>query len=174
MPSCRAGETYGKAENNGQSDRNSRRSNQLPLEVQSPTGWPGTEIEERVEQIVAKNSVMVNKGNVLLYRPVLPRSRQTQPSRITNDDYTLQTVRRVAQPFAFFAKAGVVQPSPQGCGTQSYPSFMRWGLKRYQQTRQLHFITFSCYGRAAPPGRILPPVYLSPPIVDLALASCLT
>jgi putative transposase len=25
---------------------------------------------------------------------------------------------------------------------------MPWGLKRYQQTRQLHFITFSCYGRA--------------------------
>ncbi len=25
---------------------------------------------------------------------------------------------------------------------------MPWGLKRYQQTRELHFITFSCYGRA--------------------------
>ena len=25
---------------------------------------------------------------------------------------------------------------------------MPWGLKRYQQTRQLHFITFSCYHRA--------------------------
>lgn len=26
--------------------------------------------------------------------------------------------------------------------------FVPWGLKRYQQTRQLHFITFSCYHRA--------------------------
>jgi hypothetical protein len=43
--------------------------------------------------------------------------------------------RRVAQPFAFFAKAGVVQPSQRRCGTQSYPSLMPWGLKRYQQTR---------------------------------------
>jgi len=25
---------------------------------------------------------------------------------------------------------------------------MPWGLKRYQQTRELHFITFSCYHRA--------------------------
>jgi putative transposase len=25
---------------------------------------------------------------------------------------------------------------------------MPWGLKRYQQTRQLHFITFSCYHRS--------------------------
>jgi putative transposase len=25
---------------------------------------------------------------------------------------------------------------------------MPWGLKRYQQTRQLHFVTFSCYHRA--------------------------
>jgi putative transposase len=25
---------------------------------------------------------------------------------------------------------------------------MPWGLKRYQETRELHFITFSCYGRA--------------------------
>ena len=25
---------------------------------------------------------------------------------------------------------------------------MPWGLKRYQQTRQLHFLTFSCYHRA--------------------------
>jgi putative transposase len=25
---------------------------------------------------------------------------------------------------------------------------MPWGLKRYQQTHQLHFITFSCYHRA--------------------------
>jgi REP-associated tyrosine transposase len=25
---------------------------------------------------------------------------------------------------------------------------MPWGLKRYQQARQLHFITFSCYHRA--------------------------
>jgi putative transposase len=25
---------------------------------------------------------------------------------------------------------------------------MPWGLKRYQQTRQLHFITFTCYHRA--------------------------
>jgi putative transposase len=33
-------------------------------------------------------------------------------------------------------------------GTQSYPRFMPWGLKRYQQTRHLHFITFSCYHRA--------------------------
>jgi hypothetical protein len=33
-------------------------------------------------------------------------------------------------------------------GTQSYPRFMPWGLKRYQQTRQLHFITFGCYHRA--------------------------
>ena len=24
---------------------------------------------------------------------------------------------------------------------------MPWGLKRYQQTRDLHFITFSCYRR---------------------------
>jgi putative transposase len=24
---------------------------------------------------------------------------------------------------------------------------MPWGLKRYQQTRQLHFVTFSCYHR---------------------------
>jgi putative transposase len=29
-----------------------------------------------------------------------------------------------------------------------YLGFMPWGLKRYQQTRQLHFITFSCYHRA--------------------------
>ena len=29
-----------------------------------------------------------------------------------------------------------------------YSPRMPWGLKRYQQTRQLHFITFSCYGRA--------------------------
>ncbi|MEP6645209.1 MAG: transposase [Acidobacteriaceae bacterium] len=26
---------------------------------------------------------------------------------------------------------------------------MPWGLKRYQQTRQLHFVTFSCYHRQA-------------------------
>src|ERR1700758_4738196 len=25
---------------------------------------------------------------------------------------------------------------------------MPWGLKRYQQTKQLHFLTFSCYQRA--------------------------
>ena len=25
---------------------------------------------------------------------------------------------------------------------------MPWGLKRYQQTGQLHFITFTCYHRA--------------------------
>ena len=24
---------------------------------------------------------------------------------------------------------------------------MPWGLKRFQQTRQLHFLTFSCYNR---------------------------
>jgi putative transposase len=24
-----------------------------------------------------------------------------------------------------------------------------WGLKRYQQTRELHFVTFSCYRRSA-------------------------
>jgi hypothetical protein len=54
----------------------------------------------------------------------------------------------VAQPFAFFAKGGAVQPSQQRCGTPSYPGFMPWGLKRYQQNRQLHFITFSCYHRA--------------------------
>jgi putative transposase len=34
---------------------------------------------------------------------------------------------------------------------------MPWGLKRYQQTRQLHFVTFSCYHRnpllAAPQAR---------------------
>ena len=24
---------------------------------------------------------------------------------------------------------------------------MPWGLKRYQQSRQLHFVTFSCYRR---------------------------
>src|SRR5438874_10145754 len=27
-------------------------------------------------------------------------------------------------------------------------SFMRWGLKRFQQARCLHFVTFSCYHRA--------------------------
>jgi hypothetical protein len=45
----------------------------------------------------------------------------------------------VAQPFAFFAKAGVVQPSQRRCRTQSYPSLMPWGLKRYQQTALLQF-----------------------------------
>ena len=27
-------------------------------------------------------------------------------------------------------------------------SFMPWGLKRFQQARCLHFVTFSCYHRA--------------------------
>jgi len=26
---------------------------------------------------------------------------------------------------------------------------MPWGLKRFQQSKQLHFLTFSCYGRRA-------------------------
>ena len=30
-----------------------------------------------------------------------------------------------------------------------YPPHMPWGLKRFQQARCLHFVTFSCYRRAA-------------------------
>ena len=30
---------------------------------------------------------------------------------------------------------------------------MPWGLKRFQESRQLHFLTFSCYGRQAKLGR---------------------
>jgi putative transposase len=29
-----------------------------------------------------------------------------------------------------------------------YDAVMPWGLKRFQETRCLHFLTFSCYGRA--------------------------
>jgi REP-associated tyrosine transposase len=29
----------------------------------------------------------------------------------------------------------------------AYPFFVPWGLRRFQQTRNLHFITFSCYHR---------------------------
>ena len=32
-------------------------------------------------------------------------------------------------------------------GKELHGLFVPWGLKRYQQTRQLHFITFSCYHR---------------------------
>jgi putative transposase len=31
--------------------------------------------------------------------------------------------------------------------TEASLPIMPWGLKRYQQTRQLHFVTFSCYHR---------------------------
>ena len=55
---------------------------------------------------------------------------------------------RVPQPFAFFAKAGVVHSSQNGTLNELYCAGVPWGLKRYQQTRQLHFITFSCYHRA--------------------------
>ncbi len=30
---------------------------------------------------------------------------------------------------------------------RKYPGLMPWGLKRFHQTRQLHFLTFSCYKR---------------------------
>jgi len=40
-----------------------------------------------------------------------------------------------------------VQPSQRHHRTRAYSPFMPWGLKRYQQTRQLHFVTFSCYHR---------------------------
>ena len=38
--------------------------------------------------------------------------------------------------------AVTAQPPPT-----SLISFLPWGLGRYQQTRQLHFVTFSCYHR---------------------------
>ena len=31
---------------------------------------------------------------------------------------------------------------------QGYDALMPWGLKRLQEARCLHFLTFSCYGRA--------------------------
>jgi len=40
-----------------------------------------------------------------------------------------------------------VQPSQRNHRTQAQSPFMPWGLKRYQQTRQLHFATFSCCHR---------------------------
>jgi putative transposase len=30
-----------------------------------------------------------------------------------------------------------------------YPTLVPWGLKRHQQARGLHFVTFSCYRRQA-------------------------
>lgn len=33
--------------------------------------------------------------------------------------------------------------------TSEYPPHMPWGLRRFQQARCLHFITFSCFNRAA-------------------------
>ena len=48
--------------------------------------------------------------------------------------------------------AGIFEPRECSAVTAqssqtSLISFMPWGLKRYQQTRQLHFVTFSCYHR---------------------------
>ncbi|MGB8989009.1 MAG: transposase [Candidatus Sulfotelmatobacter sp.] len=33
-------------------------------------------------------------------------------------------------------------------GLERYDAVMPWGLKRYQEARCLHFVTFSCYARA--------------------------
>jgi len=41
-----------------------------------------------------------------------------------------------------------VHPSQCSVGLPLYPHPVPWGLKRFQQTRNLHFITFSCYDRA--------------------------
>ncbi len=57
---------------------------------------------------------------------------------------------RVPHP-SFFCSGGEVStgafpplgPSP----SRGYTPAVPWGLKRFQQTRQLHFITFSCYRR---------------------------
>jgi putative transposase len=38
-----------------------------------------------------------------------------------------------------------VVPAPK---FQGYDALMPWGLKRFQKARCLHFLTFSCYGRA--------------------------
>ena len=40
-----------------------------------------------------------------------------------------------------------VQSSPRLCRPEIYAPNMPWGLRRYQQTRQLHFVTFTCYHR---------------------------
>ena len=45
-------------------------------------------------------------------------------------------------------QGGDVQSSHRSASVQRYAALVPWGLKRYQQTRQLHYITFSCYRRA--------------------------
>jgi putative transposase len=51
-----------------------------------------------------------------------------------------------ALPLAAFAKGGVFRPLVFPVIRCSFPS-MPWSLRRFHQTRQLHFITFSCYRR---------------------------
>jgi REP element-mobilizing transposase RayT len=41
-----------------------------------------------------------------------------------------------------------VRPSQRSFTPQPYSVLMPWGLKRFQEARCLHFITFSCYQRA--------------------------
>lgn len=45
-------------------------------------------------------------------------------------------------------QGGDVQSSHPNTISGLYAALVPWGLKRYQQTRQLHYITFSCYRRA--------------------------
>jgi hypothetical protein len=49
-----------------------------------------------------------------------------------------------------------VQQSQRPHDRPQHPLRMPRGLKRYQQTRQLHFITFSCYHRTVPQVRVRP------------------
>jgi putative transposase len=45
-------------------------------------------------------------------------------------------------------EVGDVHQSQHSAALPSYPRPMPWSLKRYQEARCLHFITFSCYRRA--------------------------
>ena len=46
-------------------------------------------------------------------------------------------------------QGGDVQSSHRSAFFKRYAALVPSGLKRYQQTRQLHYITFSCYRRAS-------------------------
>ena len=51
-----------------------------------------------------------------------------------------------ALPLADFAKGGVFRPLVFLTFSFKF-SIVPWSLKRFQQSRQLHYITFSCYRR---------------------------
>ena len=57
------------------------------------------------------------------------------------------TILRVPHPSRFCLGGDFRLTSQTALHSPAYAAFVPWGLKRYQQARDLHFVTFSCYRR---------------------------